>query len=56
MGAYTEPDKCCCRYLGQLTGATDEADELLCKGIDILKHEVQVAVRLGFPSTLHQQS
>lgn len=34
-----------CRYLGQLLGATDEADELLCKGIDILKQDVVATVR-----------
>lgn len=33
-----------CRYLGQLLGATDEADELLCKGIDILKQDVETMV------------
>lgn len=33
-----------CRYLGQLLGATDEADELLCKGIDILKQDVEAVV------------
>ena len=37
-----------CRYLGQLLGDTDEADQVLGMGIDILKEDILDLVRTLF--------